>query len=266
VNQSNGVRLFLKQFKSSDKFMREVNAYESWLSGFDAYVPRLFAVDRPQMRFLISDVGDCCSWEVLSLQQQERVQFCAGKFLRKFHEIEFEDKDEIPIGVAVLSRARAIQERFFKLRSIGALDAWGGPRGEEVTRVVSSIEEILPLLNRCKRVLCHRDFWKRNWIWQMSEKEASEAINFHVIDFEHARPDLFVFDMMKNWSDCWLSSACLESAFWNGYGRRMDDNERLLLYRCVALHALQTVLWAHEHQQKELLAQGQALITAASVL
>ncbi len=262
VNQSDGERCFLKQFKCSDKFARAVNAYENWLVDFEVSVPRLISVDRPGLRFLMSDVGDCSTWENLSPDQQERIQFEAGKFLKKLHKVEFEDNDQTPLGEAVLRRAQATYKRMLELQAAGSQEYFGGTSVEEVANIVSGVEEVLPLLNLCKRVPCHRDFWRRNWIWPRNEGKTCDEVSFRVIDFEHARPDLFLFDMMKNWSDCWLESAGLESAFWDGYGRMLDDQERLLLHRCGALHAIQTILWANEHQQTELLSQGQALLAA----
>ncbi len=262
VNQRNGQRLFLKQFGCSDKFTREVGAYETWVSDFDSQVPRLVCVDKSRLRLLISDAGDCCSWEHLSLGQQERVQACAGRFLRALHEVEFNDNDTLPIGDAILLRAQAIQQRVVELQAVYSQEVFEGTNAEEVNRIVAGIEEVSPLLNRFKRVPCHRDFWKRNWIWSFDKDGASDELSLRVIDFEHARPDLFVFDFMKNWSDCWLGSPQLEVAFWDGYERTLDADERLVLYRCGALHALQTIIWGIEHQQTEWLSQGKVLLAA----
>lgn len=265
LHHRNGGRSFLKQFKCLDKFTREINAYGNWLAGFDGRVPRLRFLDRQGLRFLMSDGGECCcSWEELPPDRQESLQYLAGGFLRTLHEVEFVDDDELRIGDAVLLRARATQRRIVERKALGLQDAFPCTSVEEVTRIVTDIEEIVPLLNRSKRVPCHRDFWKRNWIWSLGEDEATDEMRLSVIDFEHARPDLFVFDMMKNWSDAWLDSERQESAFWDGYGRTLEGDERLLLQRCGALHALQTILWASEHQQTEFLAQGKALMVAAT--
>jgi len=264
LNLGNGHRVFMKQFTCSDKFNQEVNAYETWLSDVAALAPKMLFVDKAGLRFVMSDVGDCCCpWGKLSPDQQEALQFQAGRFLRTLHDIEFVDQGKLPIGNAILLRAQATQRRIVELQADSSRDTLEEAHVDEMTRVVANIEEIVPLLNRFKRVPCHRDFWKRNWIWSLNELQAVEEVSLHVIDFEHARPDLFVFDLMKNWSDCWLGNPQLEEAFWRGYGRLLDDDERLALHRCGALHAMQTILWAGEHQQTEFLTQGEALLAVA---
>ena len=84
-----------------------------------------------------------------------------------------------------------------------------------------------------------------------------------VIDFEHAQPDLFLVDFMKMWSDLWLDERPLEEIFWDSYGWGPDDRTRELMRRCGQLHALQTIAWACQNDDR-FLTQGLRLLGGTS--
>ncbi len=260
-----GDRHYLKQFQDKSKYRQETDAYRNWMAQFDSVVPALRLADEDNMRLLLSDLGECCcQWQELSTPWRQSLQFQAGQFLRKLHDLAFVDNDAMPLGKALLARTlaqqRAVTGPGWDPRLISAA---------EVARVVVAMKDLMPLANQFRRVPCHRDFWHRNWIWtaeQNGDAVVGEParVSLGVLDFEHARPDLFLFDFMKNWSQCWLDCPAQEEAFWDGYGRRLTDDEQRLLRLCAKLHAIQTLLWATRHHHVEFAEQGRRLLAASA--
>ena len=164
-------------------------------------MPRLVSSHIEERLLLLTDIGGvCCDWRELSAGQQASLLYQAGEFLRALHDVPFVDDDSIAVGDAVLARARALQQR------VGEVDVRSDHLSPDLmTRIVDHIGEVVPLLNQIDRVPCHRDFWRRNWIWTEAKGAEPEDVHLAVFDFEHARPDFFVFDFMKLWSDCWLT-------------------------------------------------------------
>ncbi len=259
VTADDGRRFFLKQFASPRKFTQAVNAYSQWLDRFYGQVPQLVSANFEMRLLLLSDLGDCCcSWQALTPAQQTSLLFQAGVFLRRLHGTAVVEDDLMPAGDAVLVRAQSLGRKIEET----TLDITLLP-STCMVQVVREIEEISTTLNQIGRVPCHRDFWKRNWIWRNSEDHAGAGIQLGVFDFEHARPDVFLFDFMKLWAHCWLERPHLEQPFWDGYGRCLSDMERCFLRRCASIHAVQTIVWATEHSQDDFVAQGRSLLTAA---
>lgn len=259
VVSDDGRTFFVKRFESSAKYVQEAHAYQNWLGELDSFVPRVMSTNSQELILLLTDVGDCCcDWQELTPAQRSSLLRQAGRFLRTLHDIPFADEDPMALGDAVLTRAHALQRRIGEAK-VGF--EYLSPN--TMSGIVDNIGEVLTLLNQTKRVPCHRDFWRRNWIWRESTGGTREDVRLGVIDFEHSRSDLLVFDFLKLWSDCWLANPDLEEPFWDGYGRLLSADERTLLRRCAAIHAVQTIVWGVEHQNMEFTAQGKQLLAAA---
>jgi aminoglycoside/choline kinase family phosphotransferase len=251
-----GGSFFLKRFATVRKYNQAAYAYQNWLVAVDAVVPRLVAVRSEERLLLLTDIGDCsCGWRELSLSQKSSLLTQAGKFLRSLHETPCVNDDSMSVGDAILGRAAALQRKIEGGSSRYLSDG-------QMSSIVKSIEEVRLRLNQIKRVPCHRDFWRRNWIWTAASNQSQGNLRLGVIDFEHARYDLFLLDLMKVWSDCWLTNSQLEEAFWQGYGRRLTNVENALLKVCAKVHAAQTIVWAEAHQQAAFLDQGLRLLAA----
>ena len=258
VSSSDGRAFYVKRFASSVKFEQSVHAYQNWLFKLEGLVPRLVSSNLQHRLMLLTDVGgDCCDWQEFSAAQRASLLRQAGTFLRALHDTPFVDDDSMAVGDAVLARTRALQRR---IRESDFRSDCLSP--DLMCRIVDQIGEVVPQLNQVSRVPCHRDFWRRNWIWKKAEGDQPEGVHLAVLDFEHARPDLFFFDFMKLWSDCWLAHPQLEQPFWDGYGRSLTSEENTLLKRCAKVHAVQAVVWAAEHQNDAFLAQGERLLAA----
>ena len=165
----------------------------------------------------------------------------AGKFLARLHALPHEDTD-VPLDEAFHARLSAWSRR-----------AEGVVETADIEWVARRVLEGLPALRGLQRVPCHRDYHARNWVL--------DGNDFHVIDFEHSRPDLFLMDVHKMWSQQWRTDRpILEDAFWDGYGRSLTEDEQQLLERFSALAALCTIAWSREHGDREFENHGQQMI------
>ena len=104
------------------------------------------------------------------------------------------------------------------------------------------------------RVACHRDFAPYNWLVDVDGERV------RVVDFEHARPDHWLVDLVKLQTSAWVEDPSLRKAFLDGYGRRLEPADEQRLELLCLLHGLVTTTWAHRHGDRELSAQGRQII------
>lgn len=264
-----GQSVFLKQYSDAVKFNQAITAYQQWLDPELMPVPALICFSDQHLSMVVSDVGESRgTWNVLSKSEKGGLQFQAGQFLRQLHDIEITDDDPIPLGDAILARARSCQRQWQQIPSSDRSDS--GVSDSEINTVIAGIQSIQEPLNLFQRVPCHRDFWTRNWIWTDHECKSHvdgtgmqtdrNQLELKVIDFEHARPDLYMLDVIKLWSDCWLENPEFEAIFWRGYGRQLSQRDQLILLRCAGLHALQTIIWSVSHSRETFFRQGRTLL------
>ena len=236
-------RYFLKQHAQPRKFQQEVYAYQNWTPQL-ALTPDLIAIDIDLSALLLSPVPGTLVQEVtLTPKQEQEVYRRAGAFLRRLHDLPFEDMDTLPLADALLMRSKS-----WLKRAQGLLDE------QTIQWVSAQLGEAAQIVRErgWTRVPCHRDYTARNWLW------AGDTL--HVIDFEHAKPDLFLADFEKLRSLVWLHRSGLQDAFFEGYGRSLTDDEAGVL-ESLALHgALVMVVWACEHGDKTFERQGREVL------
>ena len=103
---------------------------------------------------------------------------------------------------------------------------------------------------------CHADFRPRNRLW-------CDAAGLSVVDFEHARADLWAFDLHVLAARPWQGRPDLAAAFWDGYGRVPDDRDAALIAATTALYALGTIVWARSQADAETEAHGWHVLARA---
>lgn len=239
VQAASGKRAFLKQHRQPRKFEQERRAFEDWLPTFGEQVPRLLAarLEPPRTLLLSALPGGTLETRVLAPKLERLAYAQAGDFLRRFHHLSFQDDDPVPLEEALSERLAAWLERGRGVVDAGVA-AW----------VRGRLLEALPLVAGLKRVPAHRDFTARNWLWHREK--------LYVIDFEHARPDLWLLDLERLWSGVWPRRPDLREAFLSGYERALSADEEALLGRLAAFAAFQTVVWAREHGDAAFERQG----------
>ena len=90
---------------------------------------------------------------------------------------------------------------------------------------------------------CHRDYTPRNWL-------VKDGVQY-VIDFEHARLDVWLADLARLHLGIWPDRPDLKEAFLAGYGRQLSDTDHAIL-QGVALTATWLVVKAREIRQPAL--------------
>ena len=229
VTDEQGRRAFLKAHRQPRKFEQELNAYQYWLPQLPAVTPTLLAVNEQSRALLLSAVpGDLVEKAKLARAEEHDLYRQAGAFLRQMHDLPFEDEDDVSTADALLTRLEA-----WAKRAEGVVDE------ATIDWVCACIEDVLPLTTDLKRVPCHRDYTARNWLVATGK--------LYIIDFEHARPDLWFADIERLYSEVWPGRPDLRAAFIEGYGRRLSADEESVLLGLAAFAGMGTVVWAREH-------------------
>jgi hypothetical protein len=168
----------------------------------------------------------------------------AGQFLARIHGIPVGTRDPLPLFDAVCARFEA---------ALGRASAW---LDSDWRARIRALEPRAEDFEGEVRVACHRDFTPSNW--RISER--SGASGLMVLDFEHARPDHWLVDVVKlSVGPCRAAPEQLE-AFFEGYGRRPQGRDHAALATLCLLHGLGSVAWAGQHREAELLADARAVV------
>ena len=236
-----GRRAVLKVHRQERKHRQERLALESWAPSLPGTPTLLGARDGPPFALLMSArPGDRVDARERPRAMRRRVHAAAGAWLRRLHRLPFVDEDPVPLAAALQARLGGWSRRA------------AGHLAPETLRWVSARVAAADLRG-VARVPCHRDFGPRNWLWD-------DAAGLSVIDFEHARPDVWWVDVQRLVDDTWRTDPGLEDAFWLGYGRRPDADERRLGAALRLLYAVGTVAWGAEHGDAPFEAQGRAVL------
>jgi Ser/Thr protein kinase RdoA (MazF antagonist) len=224
-------RAFLKSHREANKFEQELRAYQEFLPHALKVTPSLLAYRRELQTMLISAVpGELVDLTAKSTEPEIYRQ--AGQFLRSYHDVPYQDTETL-----VLEK-QSVGEAFWHRAESWLKRAESFVSANDIAWVTARVKEMLPALKTIKRVPCHRDYTARNWLW--GEK-------LYVIDFEHSRPDVWLFDLEKLWSEVWPGQAELKEAFMVGYGHAFTTEDEALLTGYTALSCVTKIVWSFEH-------------------
>lgn len=223
----------LKQYAEHRKLEQERRAYREWTEGLGESVARWIDDSDALCLGLMTRLEIHPSPSLTGTELHRR----AGALLARFHGQPFEDRDAMDLGEAIALRAAQWRARAAGILSTHDL-AWADERLGDLRDFASF-----------RRVPCHRDYTPRNWLVLASGDVA-------VIDFEHTRPDLSLWDFAKLWSAEWRRAPALEGAFFEGYGAPLTADERELMGRLAVISTLGTLVWATEHRDEPFLRQG----------
>jgi hypothetical protein len=223
VRDVHGVTWFAKRHCGASNYRAELAAYQKWVPALGEQAPTLRAHDDALQTLVLSAVpGEAGS--DFALGMDPAIQRRAGQLLRRFHEAEslgpWDD---------------------FAAAKLDAMEKWAARADDllEPSQLDFARSEVRRLggLGSPARVPCHRDYGPRNWL------VADGRV--HVIDFEWARPEVWVNDLARLYFGPWRDRPDLQEAFFDGYGRAIDETDRTILLGCGALSAVSTVIWAH---------------------
>ena len=230
---------FLKFHRTDKSFRQELGFYRKFAPKLPQ-VPRLLGTMEKERALLLSALeGAPC--RTMLLADRGHFHHMAGKFLRTLHQLPAED-DDIEVHLALHKRLEAFEQR--------ARPVFGE---DTLSSFVAPLKQLLSAPPTLTRVPCHRDFLEHNWLTSGSE-------DFKVVDFEHFKLDYFLLDLCQMKARAWASEPGLAKAFFQGYGKRLNDWEAQLLQYWSLLWAYSTVLWSRDHGDKKYQKIGQKAI------
>lgn len=252
---------FVKEYERRRKFEQETKACGEWvrgMTGWEGGMPRLVARHEDEARgewagMYTAVRGEMAEGCGLSAEEWRRMHRQAGEFLRALHGLRMEDGDAVGLEEAIGARWEEWRKR------AGACAALSG---EELKWIEGAAREMKAFAGE-KRVACHRDFHPRNW---MVEREGAGQLRLGVIDFEHARLDAAMMDVVRLAMEEWPTREGCEAAFWEGYGmkkgygRKKSERDGGQLRALGALHGMATVTWAVEHRDEAFERKGREMM------
>lgn len=240
LRDTGGVTWFAKQHRERDRFETEVTAYRQWVPALGIHAPRLHAADHLRSAIIVSAVpgkpapwpaADLCALPDTDRQAEQGLHREAGALLRQFHDAR------PPLPWYDWGAAKVAE--FDSLMPVAAQLL--GER--ELAHARAEVEALggLPCPGRAP---CHRDYTPRNWLIQ-------DGVQY-VIDFEHARLDMWLADLARLRLGIWPDRPDLKEAFLAGYGRQLSDTDDAILQGVAALTATWLVVKAREVRQPDL--------------
>lgn len=218
---------YLKQHRQQRKFVQERDAYLHWAPRL-SQLPTLLAYCNGLKALLLSALPGEPSAAPAAFYQ-------AGRWLAALHALPYDDRDPLPLELALKQRLAAWRRR---APLVVPAELWA--------RLTACGDEALAALGTLRRVPCHRDYTPHNWLVDRA------AQRFYVIDFEHARADYWLWDVARLASEGWLLDGRRAEAFWAGYGCRLSAAENQLLAALSAQLALAAIGWAEAHHDRQL--------------
>ena len=100
---------------------------------------------------------------------------------------------------------------------------------------------------------CHLDFQPRNWL-------LGPAADLYLVDFEHARTDIPLRDLVRLRFRVWPARPDLKDAFLNGYGRDLTGSDTETLQHLGALDALTAIARGHQNHDIQLIQYGHSTL------
>lgn len=228
VRDETGREWVVKRHGERERYEAELAAYQRWTPRLGSGAASLRSHDDARQAVLLTALpGEPGPWP-----GEPETHRRAGALLRLLHEAE------TPMPWPEFATAKLAEYEALLPTAGALLDA-------DVLGFVRSELLAFPALGTAPlRVPCHRDYTPRNWL-------VSPA-GVHVIDFELARPDVWVNDLTRLESGPWRGRPDLRAAFLSGYGREPGPADEAASRVCRALTALWLVVKAREYAQPDL--------------
>lgn len=218
----------LKIHRAPAKYRRERDALRAFADA--PWCPELIAVD-DRARLLLT------RWCPGPWPDTPAAWRRAGEVLAELHDRPAAP-DPVPLAEAI---ARRLADAM--ARSEGHVD-------DETRDRVAGIVGDGAAFAAVERAPCHRDYAPRNWL-----AGADDALV--VIDWEHARADDPLVDLLRLYDGPFIDRPDREAAFLAGYARPVDGDR---LRRLVALHGLVTLTWGLHHGDPTYTERGRLIL------
>lgn len=223
VIDGEGTKWVGKWVPSLGAWRREVRAYRNWVPRFADQAPRLVAADQTHQMFILTGVpGEPGETFTPELHRE------AGRLLRRIHQSR-------PPRTGDESPARITAERL----EWELAQCTGGFSADEVEWARTQTGKMYDL-PAGPMVPCHGDFGAHNWVQH-------ETDPIRIIDFSASRWHVRAFDLTRLFFGPWWERPDLIEAFFDGYGRHLEDEEFEFLRLHLATTAISSIRWARRH-------------------
>lgn len=249
LRDSHGTDWFVKQHHERERYEAEVTAYRRWAPALGARAARLHdANDALQAVILSALPGTSPAWPAPTDLSPRGVDLAvhreAGRVLRQLHEAQPpESWDDFSFGAAKAEELAQLEPAAAALLSRPEMDA--------VRAEIQALAGVTGL----SKVPCHHDYNIRNWL-----VDETGAVN--IIDFEWARLDVWVSDLVRLRAGVWKGRPFLQEAFLDGYGRQPDSHELAALRGCGILTAVWLIIKARETGRGSFEEGNRAMLSA----
>jgi len=237
ISARSGEEYVVKKHADRDKHDREVHAYRHWTPALGSSAPQLVAADAQALTIVTTALDGRPHLGPLAAAAHHQ----AGTILRRFHDAE----SPCPLpGYRDWLRERAA---YWTARARPFMSA--AELGSARAHLAALQQTVDP-----DGVPCHLDFQPRNWLLG----PASEDL--YLVDFEHARTDLPLRDLVRLRFRVWPARPDLKDAFLNGYGRDLTGSDTETLQHLGALDALTAVAKGHQNHDIQLVQYGHSTL------
>ena len=236
ISARGGEEYVVKKHADRDKHDREVHAYQHWIPALGSSAPQLVAVDAQALIIVTTALDGRPYPGPLTAAAHHH----AGAILRRFHDAE-------------PPRALPGYRDWLQVR---AAHWTGRARPFISTADLGNASAHLAALQQATApdgVPCHLDFQPRNWL-------LGPDTDIYLVDFEHARTDLPLRDLVRLRFRAWPDRTDLKDAFLNGYGRDLTGSDTETLQHLGALDALTAIARGHQNHDMQLVQYGHSTL------
>lgn len=236
ISARSGEEYVVKKHAGRDKHDREVHAYRHWTPALGSLAPQLVAADAQTLTIVTTALDGRPYPGPLTAAAHHR----AGTILRRFHDAE--SPRALP-GYRDWLRDRA---DYWTARAKPFLSA--ADLGNASAHLAALQQTADP-----QGVPCHLDFQPRNWL-------LGPDADLYLVDFEHARTDLPLRDLVRLRFRAWPGRPDLKDAFLNRYGRDLTGSDTEMLQHLGALDALTAIARGHQNHDIQLVQYGHSAL------
>jgi Phosphotransferase enzyme family/Sulfotransferase family len=227
IRDSHGAEFIVKRHLNRRKYRREVHAYTEWVHALGDRAPRLIAAEPAVPAIIMTLIAGqpaarSATRDPLKPGMEADNHRQAGELLRRLH--------SAPTGRSVPEPAMTLSQRLAHWLPDARLFL-----APEDLDLVSRCTVDLAAADSLPMVPCHLDYQPANWMIDPSGF-------LRVIDFEHARLDITIRDLVRLEYRHWTGRPELREAFFDGYGRPLSYQEQALLRACAAIDAVTAVV------------------------